>query len=196
MDKAAITKELVRLAKLAGSDDWSTREEGGFGVRDLMEQQFDQVFALTKAWVSSKSERLRRGACLACMQRKKFTDELRVRKLLTRLRHLMQDESLYVRKCCGPFVVGYLGYTYPRMALPWLRRQARSRHPNVRTNVAKAFSQALGRQQPEAALEILIPLLGDPKSRVRQAVMQSLRNVRKSSLLTDHQRKRLSAYTL
>jgi hypothetical protein len=89
----------------------------------------------------------------------------------------MRDESLYVRKCCGPFVVGYLGYTYPDTTIPWLRAQARLANLNVRANVAKAFSQALGGNYPEEALKILASLAEDDRPRVQAAVAASIRNI-------------------
>jgi len=114
---------------------------------------------------------------LACMQRKAYTDEGRVAAVLARLTSLMVDDDLYVRKCCGPFVVGYLCYTYPLVSLPWLESMAHCDDLNVRANVAKAFSQALGRQQPDAGLSILSLLSDDTRHRVRSAVKSSLRNI-------------------
>ena len=92
----------------------------------------------------------------------------------------MIDDALYVRKCCGPFVVGYLGYTYPEHSLPWLEQQAvKDTNLNRLANVAKAFSQALGRQQPRAAVTTLSLLMGDERHRVRSAVLASVRNTAK-----------------
>lgn len=142
-----------------------------------MELHFDQVFLLTRAWVHDPSEKVRRAVCLACMQRKRFTTGERLRLVLERLESLMTDDSLYVRKCCGPFVVGYLGYTYPTITLPWLASQAQSKNLNTRANVAKAFSQALGGKHPLFALEILYQLRDDPEPRVRSAVGAGVRNV-------------------
>jgi len=172
-----LNKRIQELQRGALSDDWSRREEAGFSLRDLMEEHFDEVMRLTESWVKHPSERVRRAACLACMQRKAFTDSQRVRKVLHRLTTLMKDDSLYVRKCCGPFVVGYLGYTYPSLTIPWLKKQARIRDLNARANVAKAFSQALGGRHPWEGLEILAILAIDDRSRVRQAVSASARNI-------------------
>lgn len=175
--KSELGASVRRLYVLAQSDDWSEREEAGFSLRNLIEHHFEDGMALSQAWPSDRSNYVRRAACLACMQRKAFTNEGRVAVVLDRLTSLMADDDLYVRKCCGPFVVGYLGYTYPRVSLPWLESMAHSEDLNVRTNVAKAFSQALGRQQADAGLSLLSLLSNDPRHRVRSAVKSSLRNI-------------------
>jgi len=168
---------LEELHRLAVSDVWSTRESGGFGLRNLIEIHFDEAMRGTSGWPSDSSPFLRRAACLGCMQRKAFTDDRRVRLVLERLVVIMHDDHAYVRKCCGPFVVGYLGYTYPGLTLPWLKKQAESDDLNVRANVAKSFSQALGRRYPKEALSILDQLSTDDRYRVRAAVGGSMRNI-------------------
>ncbi len=185
MTELEVKKSLRRLKVQADSDDWSERETAGFALRDLIEREFDPTFDLVEDWVSDSSERIRRAACLACMQRKRFTNDARLKRLLKRLDTIMADDSLYVRKCCGPFVVGYLGYTYPLITIPWLAKKARSTNFNVRANVAKAFTQALGGQYPEDAIGILEGLCKDQVPRVRSAVAAALRNVgrRNTSLL-------------
>jgi len=172
-----IKGRLNELRRLASSDDWSTRESGGFGLRDLIETDFDEAMSLTTAWPTDPSAFVRRAACLGCMQRKAVTDDRRVRLVLKRLETTMHDDDAYVRKCCGPFVVGYLGYTYPHLTLPWLRKMATSRDLNVRANVAKAFSQALGRRYPDDAMNILNVLADDDRHRVAAAVGASVRNI-------------------
>jgi 3-methyladenine DNA glycosylase AlkC len=175
----ASTIRSLRLA--AKSDDWEQREYAGFALRDLIELHFHEGVRLTQSWATDSSDRVRRAFCLSCMQRKKFTTNPKVRRTLKRLRPIMSDDSVYVRKCCGPFVVGYLGYTYPTVVLPWLAQQAKKSDLNIRTNVAKAFSQALGGKHPAAALRILNFLSSDTRPRLRAAVGSALRNVLRRS---------------
>jgi hypothetical protein len=175
-----LSRIVAKLRLQAKSDNWHRREEAGFTLRNLMEDHFDEVFSLTKDWAGDTSECVRRAMCLACMQRKAKTDPARVRKTLKRLTPLMSDDDIYVRKCCGPFVLGYLGYTYPEISLPWIKGQARRKDLNVRANVAKAFSQALGRRFPKEACTILLMLAKDERPRVRSAVGASVRNIAKS----------------
>lgn len=172
--------ELERLRNLAGNDDWSLREEAGFAIRDLAELNFTRVMDFTDGWQFDANERVRRAMCLACMQRKRWTGVDRLPRILDRLDPLMADGSLYVRKCCGPFVVGYLGYTYPEIVLPWLKEQSMDENMDRRANVAKSFSQALGRLHPEPAVRILERLSTDPRYRVRAAVAAAVRNVAKT----------------
>ena len=68
MDK--LRRQVARLYKAANSDDWWDRELAGFALRDLTEDNFANVMKLTKEWASDPSPRIRRAACLACLQRK------------------------------------------------------------------------------------------------------------------------------
>jgi 3-methyladenine DNA glycosylase AlkC len=174
---SGLAQTVDTLYALAKSDDWTQREDAGFTLRNLIEQNFDEGMSLTRAWPTDASNFVRRTACLACMQRKASTDASRVRQVLERLSILMADDDLYVRKCCGPFVVGYMGYTYPSITLPWLRTMGKGQDLNVRANVAKAFSQALGKHHGEVGLEILDALASDTRHRVRSAVGSSLRHI-------------------
>lgn len=185
-DKDEIEHRLNKLKLLALSDDWKSREEAGFALRDLMEGRFEEVFALTVDWVTHPSDRVRRAACLACMQRKAYTDIPKLKKVLDRLSVLMKDDSIYVRKCCGPFVVGYLGYTYPVTTLPWLAEKARDEDINVRANTAKAFSQALGGRHPTEGIDILKILGVDDRHRVRSAVLSALRNIVRRKAISEN----------
>lgn len=172
-----LSSTIRSLQRRALSDDWHEREEAGFALRNLLEERFVEGWDLTESWVTHPSARVRRAVCLACMQRKNRIEPSKVQRLLKRLAKLMEDDDIYVRKCCGPFVVGYLGYTYPSLMLPWLQQQASRHDLNVRANVAKAFSQALGGQYPHEGLSILTMLASDSRHRVRSAVVASLRNI-------------------
>jgi hypothetical protein len=180
-----IRRRIAELRKLAQSEDWWDREIAGFGLRDLIEDHFAEGMKLTLHWRADRSARIRRAACQSLMQRKAKTTEDRLPQILQRLEVLMRDDDIYVRKCCGPYVVAYLAYTYPRIVIPWLKAQARSADLNVRTNVAKAFSQSLGTRRPQDGLTILKMLAMDQRRRVRQAVLSLFRNILKKSELGD-----------
>lgn len=98
-----------RLYVQAQDDDWHERERAGFTLRNLIEERFSPAMELSKDWAGDKSPRVRRAACLGCMHRKAFGTKQRILKILERLDVTMQDQDTYVRKCCGPYVVGYLG---------------------------------------------------------------------------------------
>jgi hypothetical protein len=176
-----LRRRISELRKLADSDDWWDREIAGFALRDLIEDHFVEGMKLTVRWPEHRSARIRRAACQSLMQRKAKTTEDRLRPILKRLEVLMNDDDIYVRKCCGPYVVAYLAYTYPRIVIPWLKDQAHSTSANVRANVAKAFSQSLGARRPKDGLRILQILATDRRRRVRQAVLSSVRNIFKRS---------------
>jgi hypothetical protein len=178
-------RRIAELRKLADSDDWWDREIAGFALRDLIEDHFAEGMKLTARWPKDRSGRIRRAACQSMMQRKAKTPEDRLRPILQRLEILMRDDDIYVRKCCGPYVVAYLAYTYPRLVMPWLKLQARSNDLNIRANVAKAFSQSLGARRPQDGVTILKILAADQRRRVRQAVLSSARNILKKGGLSN-----------
>lgn len=178
-----LRRRISELRKLADSGDWWDREVAGFALRDLMEDHFVAGMKLTSLWPNHRSARIRRAACQSLMQRKAKTTDDRLPPILKRLAVLMKDDDIYVRKCCGPYVVAYLAYTYPRIVIPWLKDQAHSANQNVRTNVAKAFSQSLGGRRPKDGVTILKVLAKDHSRRVQQAVLSSARNISKRSEL-------------
>jgi 3-methyladenine DNA glycosylase AlkC len=178
-----LRRRISELGKLADSDDWWDREIAGFALRDLIEDHFAEGMKLTRRWSKHRSARIRRAACQSLMQRKAKTTDERLRPILKRLDAFMKDDDIYVRKCCGPYVVAYLAYTYPRIVMPWLKDQARSTDLNVRANVAKAFSQSLGTRRPADGVAILKVLAKDQRRRVRQAVLASARNISKGGEL-------------
>jgi 3-methyladenine DNA glycosylase AlkC len=172
-----LRRRISELRKLADSDDWWDREIAGFALRDLIEDHFVEGMKLTLHWPKHRSARIRRAACQSLMQRKAKTTDDRLRPILKRLEVLMSDDDIYVRKCCGPYVVAYLAFTYPRIVISWLKDQAHSTDLNVRANVAKAFSQSLGARRPEDGVTILNLLAKDDRRRIRQAVLSSARNI-------------------
>jgi hypothetical protein len=178
-----LRRRISELGKLADSDDWWDREIAGFALRDLIEDHFAEGMKLTRRWPKHRSARIRRAACQSLMQRKAKTTDERLRPILKRLDAFMKDDDIYFRKCCGPYVVAYLAYTYPRIVMPWLKDQARSTDLNVRANVAKAFSQSLGTRRPADGVAILKVLAKDQRRRVRQAVLASARNISKGGEL-------------
>jgi hypothetical protein len=176
-----LRRRISELRELADSDDWWDRETAGFALRNLIEDHFVEGMKLTRRWPNHRSARIRRAACQSLMQRKAKTTEDRLRPILRRLEISMKDDDIYVRRCCGPYVVAYLAYTYPQIVIPWLKDQADSTNLNVRTNVAKAFSQSLGARRPRDGVAILKVLATDHRRRVRQAAQASARNIFKRS---------------
>ncbi|QIG50481.1 hypothetical protein G5V57_23775 [Nordella sp. HKS 07] len=176
-----VSSELHDLRLLADSDNWHSREDAGYRLRDLVEDDPPRIIALTQDWVTDTSEYVRRAACLGCLIRKgRKLDASLWPPILDRLAILMGDRSAYVRKCCGPFVVGILGWTYPDVILPWLKTMAARSDEQVRWNVASAFTQTLGRRFPDEAITLLRQLAADDRKLVRGAVRAALRNVAKA----------------
>jgi HEAT repeat protein len=184
MTAVTLNRDLRDLKRRAASANWVVREGAGFALRDLMEIDFDAIFRATQGWVTDEDDRVRRAACLACMHRKRFGTPTRIRRILGRMLVLMRDESRYVQRACGPFVLGYLTYTYPVITIPFLRKAARARNPWVRVNVARAFSQAAGGRESSAAIELLEVLADDNDPRVVRAVGVAARNLRRRGIIS------------
>ncbi len=173
---------LSGLRELAIDDDWKRREESGFELRSRVEKDHMSMLIHLDKWLDDPNDRIRRASVLACMVRKKFGTPEIISKILIRIEKVLNDNSLYVRKCTGPFVLGYLGYTYPETTLPQIKQWVNfyiNGPKYICWNLASAFSQALGRKQPDFALEIL-PYLSEHNDKlVQRAVIRSLINVAK-----------------
>jgi 3-methyladenine DNA glycosylase AlkD len=111
-----LRRRVSELRKLANSDDWWDREIAGFALRDLVEDHFVEGMKLTSRWPHDRSARIRRAACQSLMQRRAKTTDERLQPILQRVEVLMKDDDIYVRKCCGPYVVAYLAL---RLANHW-----------------------------------------------------------------------------
>lgn len=171
---------LLELQREAANPDWERREVAGFELRRRVEVDWQAKLPVLDAWLVSDNEYIRRAAVLACMVRKRYGSPPCTIGLLEKIEKVLNDSSVYVRKCTGPFVLGYLGYTYPDVVLPqietWFDRY-KDGHKYTCWNLASTFSQALGRRQPQTALKLL-PLLADhPDNLVIRATVRSLSNV-------------------
>ena len=173
---------LSELYKFAIDDDWKRREQAGFELRARVEKDHISMLPHIDRWLEDPNDRIRRAAVLACMVRKKYGTPEIITKILVRIGKVLNDDSLYVRKCTGPFVLGYLGYTYPEITLPQIKLWVDSYMNGPKYicwNLASAFSQALGRRYPDFALEILPRLAQHNDKFVQRAVIRSICNVAK-----------------
>ncbi len=168
------------LHSSAKDGDWRRREDVGFELRARMETDWRPTLCTVREWLTDDDPSVRRAAVVACMVRKRFGTPEIICALLEELERVLDDANPYVRRNLGPFVLGYLGYTYPDVVLPQLRRWV-ARFCNGPSypcwNLASAFSQALGRRHPIVALELLPQLANHPSALVRRAVARSLVNV-------------------
>lgn len=179
-DKLAtnLQQRIEEIRLLAIDTDWKSREKGGFELRNLFADNFESIQPILTAWMNDKNERIRRAAVLACMQKKLHEQPYRVIRILDMLEISLDDTSRYVRKCHGPFVLGYLGYTYPTIVLPRIEQWSRvKKRQYERWNIASAFSQAFGRRYPDEAIKVLTLLASDSRQLVWKAVASSLKNV-------------------
>ncbi|MFZ5672117.1 MAG: hypothetical protein ACOZAM_04050 [Pseudomonadota bacterium] len=69
-DPAQLRRRLRDIRASADSGNWHEREDAGYALRNLLEEDPAQVIALTRDWVSDESENVRRAACLGCLIRK------------------------------------------------------------------------------------------------------------------------------
>jgi len=199
ISKADLTKQVDQYYKWAAYEDgqpkmtlenkelepWEVREWGGFALRDLMQQHFDDVFKLSTPWVSDESANVQRGALLGCKFTKKYATPEVVKQLLKRIESFMTNGHKYMIKNCGAFVVNELGGSQPGIVGEWLATQATLEDEFVRVNVAKAFTKAYGKNNPEIAVKTLKIIKDDERKRVKSAITSALTNLYKKSKI-DH----------
>lgn len=175
----------IELKKIAQDDDWRLREDAGFELRARTEEGFEQNYKVIKKWLNSNDENIRRAGVIGCMVRKRYGTSEKIYRLMRLLEKVLDDPSVYVRRNTGPFVIGYLGYTYPDTVLPilseWAKQYKNSSKFCACWNIVSAFSQALGRRRPQEALQVMRTFASHPHYIVQRSVTKSLVNISKTA---------------
>lgn len=177
---ATHARDLTRMAyRLARDEDWGVRETAASLIGRLLVEAWSEMLPQAREWVSGPDSRLRRavvvGAKYAARTRKKEWAE----PLLDLLEPALRDPDEYVRKNLGPFALGdQFVRSYPDATLARLRTWMQNADPNVRWNVAMAFSAASGARLAQRAPDILEFLAADERPVVRNAVRAAQRRIR------------------
>lgn len=160
------------LLKIADDPNWEVREYAATAFADTLYCNRDFYKDLLK-WTKHNSENVRRAVVFSALALK---DEDNLDKAFALLEPLMFDNSKYVRKNLGPFILGsYFGNNFPKQTISKLKKWSKIRDENVRWNIVMTFNNSFGNKYPAEALDVLKYFVGDPDLVVRRALMSTLR---------------------
>lgn len=172
------------LLKIADDSNWEVREYAANAFANLLFHNKD-FYKTVVQWTKHPSENVRRAVVFSALGlREKNTLE----KAFSILEPLMFDNSKYVKKNLGPFILGsYFGNNFPKETINKLKKWSKIRDENVRWNIAMAFNNSFGNKYPKEALDVLKKIAGDEDLSVKRAILSTLRflNKRHSILVED-----------
>lgn len=159
------------LLKAANDDNWEVREyAAGAFVNTLLHNPdfYKTVVKLTK----HRSENVRRAVVFSALA---YRNQEHLERAFRILEPLMFDNSKYVKKNLGPFILGsYFGSKFPKETIRQLKKWSKIHDENVRWNIIMAFRNRFGNTHPEEALGVLKLLTGDVDLVVKRALMSTL----------------------
>ncbi len=165
------------LIKTAEHPNWEVREyAAGAFANTLYENRefYKDLIKLTK----HTSENVRRAVVFSALA---LRDKENLDNAFSLLEPLMFDNSRYVKKNLGPFILGsYFGNKFPKETIRQLKIWSRIRDGNVRWNIIMSFNNSFGKKYPEEALKILKLFTGDVDLTVKRAMISTLRFLNKN----------------
>jgi 3-methyladenine DNA glycosylase AlkD len=175
-NRSAVTKWLY---KITDDPNWEVREYAAGALEGTLKANPEFYFTLKK-WVKDPSENVRRGVVLAAAALRDKKDPSKAVKAFALFESLMYDNSAYVKKNLGPFILGsYFGNGLTSETLNFLEKMVRLKDENVRWNVAMAFNNSFGNYHLKEALDFLKILANDKRPVVQRAVKSTLNHLRK-----------------
>lgn len=164
------------LYKIADDNNWEVREYAAGAVTNVLINNPD-FYKTLKRWSKDMSVNIRR---VVVMSAAGLRDKDNLKKAFELLEPLMYDDSVYVKKNLGPFILGsYFGNGFPAETLKQLDKWIKIRDENVRWNIAMVFNCSFGNKYPEKALKYLEILSKDKSKVVTRAVVSTLRSLNK-----------------
>ncbi len=160
------------LLKTADHNNWEVREYAA-GAFANTHYENREIYKDLQKWTKHPSENVRRAVVFSALA---LRDKDNCEKAFTLLEPLMFDNSKYVKKNLGPFILGSLfGNKYPRETIRQLRKWSKIRDCNVRWNIIMSFNNSFGNSHPEEALNVLKYFIGDIDLTVKRAMLSTLR---------------------
>ena len=160
------------LLKIADDDNWEVREYAGSVFAHTIFHN-EEFYETVMKWTKHHSENVRRAVVFSAIG---LRDKKNLAKAFALFEPLLFDDSKYVRKNLGPFILGsYFANKFPEETVSRLKKWSKIRDENVRWNIAMAFNNSFGNRNPELALDVLKTLSGDQDIVVRRAVISTLR---------------------
>jgi len=163
-------KLLAKIKKMADSFEWGVREDAAVEIKKINDKFFLEYLPIWKKWVADPNPNIRRAVEVGLLRIKKEF----IPHALDLLDPLMYDNTTYVRKNCGPFVLSHVGYKDPDITFKRLIKWMKIKDKNVRWNVAMCLGIWFGQSNPEKSLKLLKVLAIDQEKFVWRAVASSL----------------------
>lgn len=166
-------KELKEiLLKTADHNNWEVREYAASAFANTHYEN-REIYKDLQKWTKHPSENVRRAVVFSALA---LRDKDNLGKAFNLLEPLMFDNSRYVKKNLGPFILGSLfGNKYPLETIRQLKKWSKIRDCNVRWNIIMSFNNSFGNNHPEEALKVLKYFIGDIDLTVKRAMLSTLR---------------------
>ena len=172
--KPAVTEEI--LLKIADDPNWEVREYAGTAFANVLKEN-PALHGKILEWSEHTSENVRRAVVFSSLAYKQKGD---ITKAFEILKPLMSDNSQYVKKNLGPFILGsHFGNNFPEETLEFLKSLVNEKCSNTLWNIAMSFNNSFGNRFPEDSLQILSKMMCSENPVVRRAVISTLRHLHK-----------------
>ncbi|HMQ67577.1 MAG TPA: DNA alkylation repair protein [Ignavibacteria bacterium] len=165
-----------QLLKIADDPNWEVREYAGTVFAEALKHN-DCFYADILKWTKHPSENVRRAVVFSAIG---LRNEKDIKKAFAIFKPMMHDDSRYVKKNLGPFILGsYFGNAFPEDVLNQLKKWSKIKDEHVRWNIIMSFNNSFGNKYPDEALEVIRMFLDDENKTVRRAVKSSLNHLSK-----------------
>ncbi|MDZ4711612.1 MAG: HEAT repeat domain-containing protein [bacterium] len=171
------------LLKIADDTNWEVREYAGGAFSNTLLHN-PGFYKTVMEWTRHPSENVRRAVVFAALGLRQKENLV---KAFSLLEPMLFDNSKYVKKNLGPFILGsYFGNKFPKETFRQLVKWGKIRDENVRWNIIMSFNNSFGNKYPDEALEVLKMFAGDADLVVKRALLSTLRSLSKRhSLLVE-----------
>lgn len=162
------------LLRIADDINWEVREYAGSAFANVLRAN-PKLHAKMLRWSKHKSDNVRRAVVFSSLAYKNSNDTSKAFEILSLL---MSDDSMYVKKNLGPFILGsHFGNNHPEVTFEFLKAQCKEKNSDVLWNVAMSFNNSFGNRYPEEALKILSTIAQSEMPAVKRAVVSTLRHL-------------------
>ncbi|MBV6478132.1 MAG: hypothetical protein HGGPFJEG_00880 [Ignavibacteria bacterium] len=165
-------KNIVKLMlKIADDKNWEVREYAAGAFAEII-QHHEDFFKTAMKLLKHKSENVRRAVLFSALGLVKRND---LEKAFLLLDPLLKDNSAYVKKNLGPFILGsYILRKFTAETMSKLKQWSKADNVNVKWNVIMSFKNAFGMNNPYLAFQILKRFKMENDPRLKRAIKSVL----------------------
>lgn len=138
------------IFRLASSDDWEVREDAATILKGLNKKHFKEMAPVYKKWVGGGNNLVQRAISVGLFGVKDNFD-----LACEVVEPILKNSNRYVRVNLGPFGLAWLYYKEKETVQEHIKKWLKSSNENVLWNIVMLFSQARGKHEPDAALEMI-----------------------------------------